>query len=117
MHVSEEIADVIQRSITRILSNDTSARIYHLFYQEDWSDIMDNATGAPFPIAWLKQNQFDFDLIRCPDTLVDWFENHTCQMIVNKHGQNQPGDEWDIETTFSWIDLGNLFKGVDSTFI
>jgi len=112
MHVRNEIADVIQRSITRILSNDTSSRIYHLFFQEDWSDIMNNATGAPFPLAWLKRINFDFDLFSCPDTLVRWFQIHTCQMIVNRHGQNQPGSEWDIDTTFSWIDLGNLLKRV-----
>jgi hypothetical protein len=88
-----------------MLSICSSSRTYHFPHAAENCSYLNSPTGGQFPIKWLQRVQFDLDftMVEASD---DWFQNHTCKMLVNRHGQNLPSSRICLEDLFTWLDFG-----------
>lgn len=105
--VTEEIAEKIQRKLGERLSICSSSRTYHFPHAAENCSYLNSPTGGIFPVKWLQRVHFDLDFTMV-ETSNDWFQNHTCKMLVNRHGQNLPSSKICLEDLFTWLDFGRL---------
>ena len=107
--VTEDIAEKIQQIIGQSLSRCSSSRTYHFPHAAENCSYLNSPTGGQFPVKWLQSVHFDLDfaLVR---TSNNWFQNHTCKMLVNRHRQNLPSSRISLEDLFTWLDFGMIMS-------
>lgn len=90
-----------------MLSRCSSSRTYHFPHAAENCSYLDSPTGGQFPVNWLQRVNFDLDFSNV-QTTNNWFQNHSCKMLVNRHGQNLPSSKISLEDLFTWLDFGSV---------
>lgn len=105
--VTEDIAKKIHQKLGEMLSRCSSSRTYHFPHAAENCSFLNSPTGGQFPVKWLQRVDFDLDFTMV-ETSNNWFQNHTCKMLVNRHGQNLPSSRISLKDLFTWLDFGSI---------